>query len=60
MFWVCVQGIAVGDFDDSSKIEDHDSMADMSNDREVVADEDHRESEFALQVLEEIDDLRLN
>ena len=47
-------------FDDFSPTEDHDLIADMLDDGEVVRDEEVGQAELLLQVLEEIDDLGLH
>src|ERR1700730_1537280 len=46
--------------DDAAKIHDGDLIADVTDDRQIVGDEDVGEAEFALQLLQEIDDLRLD
>src|SRR6202051_2306498 len=46
--------------DDAAKIHDGDLIADMTDDRQIVGDEDVGEAELPLQLLQEIDDLRLD
>ena len=47
-------------FDDPAEIHDRDSVGEMIDDREIVADQDHRETEFAPQPVKEVQDLRLD
>ena len=46
--------------DDAAKIHYGDLIADMTDDRQIVGDEDVGEAELPLQFLQEIDDLRLD
>ena len=48
------------DFDDPAEIHDCDAIGDVPHDREVVRDEQIREVELLLQLLEQVDDLRLD
>jgi len=43
-----------------SKVHDHDRIGDVLDDRQVVADEDVGQAEAALQLHEQVDDLRLD
>src|SRR5260370_8139984 len=51
---------AVGDVGDVAEMHDHHAVADGTDDREVMRDEQIRELELALQVLEQVDDLSLD
>ena len=51
---------AVGDLDDLAEIHDRDAVADVLDDRDVVGDEQIGEAELALQVAQQVDDLRLH
>ena len=62
---VGVLGVAVEvgagcDFDDASEVHYCDAVADVSDDGEVVGDEEVGESEFGLEVCEEGEDLGLD
>jgi hypothetical protein len=46
--------------DDLAQIHDGDAVADVANDVEIVGDENERKPEFLAQLLEQIDDLRLD
>ena len=46
--------------DDLAEIHDRDAVGDVLHHREVVGDEDVGEAEAALQVLQQVDDLRLD
>ena len=46
--------------DQSSQVDDEYSMAQMPDDRQIVADEQHRGTEFPLQIEQQIDDLSLD
>lgn len=52
--------LARSDFDDLAEIHDRDAMGHVLDDRQVVADEQQRQPEVALQVLQQVDDLRLS
>src|SRR5262245_59381969 len=54
------QLVAIRDYDDPAEIHDRDALAQMPNDREVVRDEQIRQTETPAQVLEQIDHLRLD
>ncbi len=47
-------------FHDLAEIHDRNAMGHVLDDREIVADEQQREAELALQILQQIDDLRLD
>jgi len=51
---------AVCNLHDLAEIHHHHAVADVANDRKVVGDEQVRELQLALQVLEQVDDLSLN
>ena len=55
-----IEGALGGDFDELAEIHHSDAVADMLHDREVVGDEQIGEPETALQVLQQVDNLRLN
>ena len=55
-----VHRLARAEFHDAPEIHDHDAMAERLDHGEVVADEKQREREVALQVAQQVDDLRLN
>ena len=46
--------------DDLAQVHHGDAVADVAHDRQVVGDEQVRQAELALQVLEQVDDLRLD
>ncbi len=48
------------DLDDAAEVHHRDARRDVLDDREVVRDEEVREAEAALQVLQQVDDLRLH
>src|SRR5689334_7330129 len=50
----------VGGLDDLAEVHDHHAVRDVADDVEVVGDEDVREAEVALQVLEQVQDLGLH
>ena len=50
----------VGDLDDAPEIHHRDAVADVLDDREVVRDEQIGEAVLALQVDQQVDDLRLD
>src|ERR1700730_1701697 len=60
MMWRAVQVLDLGHLDDLAEVHHSDAIADVLHHGEVVGDEDIREPEFALQVLEQVDDLRLD
>ena len=45
---------------DPAEVHDHDPVADVTHHREVVRDEEIGEVELALEILEQVDDLRLD
>src|SRR5699024_9647699 len=57
---IVVQLIAIGQLDDLAEIHHGDPYGDVSNDRKVVGDEEIGQPELVLQILEQVDDLRLN
>src|SRR4029077_11525141 len=48
------------DFHDLAQVHDRDPVGDVLHDREIVRDEEVGEVELALQLLEQVDDLRLD
>ena len=50
----------VGDLDDLAEVHHGDAVAHVAHDREVVRDEDVGEAELALQIGEQVEDLRLD
>mgnify|MGYP000902678350 CR=1 FL=1 len=52
--------MTVGELDDPAQVHDRDAVRDLPDDRQVVRDEDVGDPELVLQVLEQVDDLRLN
>ena len=48
------------DLDDAAEIHHRDAVADVPHDREIVRDEQDREAELALQVAQQVEDLRLD
>ena len=57
---VLVESSSVADLDDLAEVHDGDAVGDVPDDRQVVGDEDVGEAELVLQVLEQVDDLRLD
>ena len=55
-----VERVAVGELDDLADVHHGDAGRDVPHDREVVRDEEIGQSELLLQILEQVDDLRLN
>ena len=55
-----VEVVAGADFDDFAEVHDGDAVGDVPHDGQVVGDEQVGEVEFALQVVEEVDDLGLD
>src|ERR1700720_3136458 len=51
---------AVGQLDNLAEIHDRDTPADVLDDGDVVGNEEIGETELALQIAQEVDDLRLN
>src|SRR5207248_9228359 len=47
-------------FDDPAQVHDGHPIADMADNAEIVADEQHREIQFAPKSQKQVDDLRLN
>ena len=54
------KALAVGDLGDLAQVHHEHTVRDVADDVEVVRDEDVREPEVALQVLEQVEDLRLH
>ena len=57
---LAVQRLAVGNLGDLPEIHDHHAVRDVSDDIEIVGDEDVRQPEVVLQVLQQVEDLRLD
>ena len=57
MLWVADDLLGGADFDGVAFPHDHDAVADVFDDGEVVRDEKHGDAALALDVLEEVDDL---
>src|SRR5438067_1810314 len=57
---LAVERDAVSELGHLAEVHDHDAVRDVAHDVEVVRDEDVRESEVALQVLQQVEYLRLN
>ena len=55
-----VEVVAIRDFDDLAEVHDGNTGAEVTHHRQVVCDEDERQIEFLLQVLQQVDDLRLD
>src|SRR5256884_331479 len=55
-----VERLAVGDLDDLAEVHDGHAVGDVAHDREVVGDEQVRETELRLEVFQQVDDLRLD
>src|ERR1043166_5271391 len=55
-----VELVAIGELDAVAEVHHHDAVGDVADDVQVVRDEDVRQSEFLLQVLEQVEDLRLD
>ncbi len=49
-----------GELDDLAEIHDRDPMGHVLDDGEIMTDEEERKAELALQVLQQVDDLRLD
>ena len=54
------QGALVGIFDDAAEIHDGDTVADVLDHRQIVRDEQIGQAELALQIHQQIEDLRLD
>src|SRR6478672_2806884 len=52
--------LCLRDLDDPTEIHDRDPVRDVAYDRELVRDEDHRETEAGHEIVEQVEDLRLN
>ena len=57
---VQVERLPVGDLDDLAEVHHRDLGAEVPHDRQVVRDEQERDVEFLLQVLQQVDDLGLD
>src|SRR5439155_4361570 len=55
-----VELVAIGELDGVTEIHDHHAVGDVADDVQVVRDEDVGECKLALQVLEQVEDLRLH
>ena len=60
MVGLLVNGLGVAELDDLSLVHHRDPVRDVTHDRQVVGDEDVRQSELLLQVLHQVHDLCLN
>ena len=60
MQWLRVEGLAIGDLDDAAEVHHGDAVRHLAHDRQVVGDEDVGDAELVLQVLQQVDDLRLD
>src|SRR5215470_14905823 len=57
---VVEQLVAIGQLDDAAEIHHRDTLTEMPYDREIVGDEQVGETEARAQILEQVDDLRLD
>ena len=57
---VLVELVAIGQLHHPAQVHDADAVADVADDGEVVGDEQVGETEALLQVLQQVDDLRLD
>ena len=57
---VRVELVGVGQLDDLAEVHHRDAVAHVAHDREVVGDEDQRQAEVALEVAQQVEDLRLD
>jgi hypothetical protein len=55
-----VEGVPVGDLDDLAEIHDRDPLGEVPDHGQVVRDEQERDAHVALELLEQVDDLRLD
>ncbi len=55
-----VQRLGGRELDDLAEVHDRDPVRDLADDREVVGDEDVGQVEVVLEVLQQVEDLRLN
>src|SRR3954454_21481399 len=58
--WVRIELVAVGDLHDLAEVHHGHAVAHVTYDREVVRDQDQRQVVFALQVAQQVQDLRLD
>ena len=52
-----VERVDVGDLDDLAEVHHRDAVADVLDDREVVGDEEIRQPELVLEIVEQVEDL---
>ena len=57
---VAEDGVAIADFDQLAQVHDGDPVAYVTNDAQIMADEQVGEPEFVPQILKQADDLRLD
>ena len=57
---IAAEGVAVRDFHDTPQVHHRDAVGDVSDNAQVVRDEQKGKAEPGLKILEKIDDLRLN
>src|SRR5258708_39282833 len=60
MAWVGIDFVAIGQLDDLAQVHDRRALTDVLDHAEVVRDEEVGEMEPLLQVLQQVDDLRLD
>ena len=60
MACISINCVPVRKFHRTTQLEHQNPVRDFTNHRKIVAYEDHRQAEFLLQALQEVDDLRLN
>ena len=60
MQWIVEQFVCIRQFNHLAEIHHRDTVADMSDDAEIVRNEEIRQAELIAQILEQVDDLRLN
>src|SRR5688572_27384547 len=60
MKWVLVEVVGGGDLDDLPQVHHRDAGRDVAYNGEVVRDEQVREAQLLLKLLEQVDDLRLD
>ncbi len=60
MQWPVKEGISRRELDDLPEIHHRDPVRDVAHDREVVGDEQRGQPELGLEVLHQVDDLRLD
>ena len=57
---VVKEGVAIGELDDLAEVHDGDAVRDVLDHAEVVGDKEIGEAQLGLEVLHQVDDLRLN